>query len=217
MNPGCLLKLRRPRRGSPRCPYQRQSRVYRPSTTISSAWLVVTPFPLPRSDSLPATHDARGTHKHGRRRVRSAFLFPTMVAFLSTTEFSFNGSNLLLETVTIFRPSGAQIVRKLDIDLKVSSAQLGRVPIWVTNRVVTLRLCGIGRKQSDCGHEPQHLHRDRIRVDGLGNARLLVVRCALHQHPEIITSDPIRELKHSTPNSKNSKRRKARASRRSQY
>ena len=115
-----------------------------------------------RTDSLPATRDARGTHKHGRRRVRSAFFFPTMVAFPPTTEFSFNGSNLPLETVTIFRPSGAQIIRKLDIDLKVSATRLGRVPTLVTDRAVTLRLRGIGRKQCNCGREPQHLHRDRI-------------------------------------------------------
>jgi hypothetical protein len=48
-----------------------------------------------------------------------------MVTFPPTTEFSFNGSNLPLETVTIFRPSGAQIIRKLDIDLKVSAARFG--------------------------------------------------------------------------------------------
>lgn len=36
---------------------------------------------------------------------------------------------------------------------------------------------------------------ESFRVDGLGNARLLVVRCTLDQRPEIPKSDPIRDLK----------------------
>ena len=35
---------------------------------------------------------------------------------------------------------------------------------------------------------------ESLRVDGLGNARLLVVQCTLDQHPEIPKSDPIRDL-----------------------
>ena len=35
---------------------------------------------------------------------------------------------------------------------------------------------------------------ESLRVDGLGNARLLVVQCALDRHPEIPESDPIRDL-----------------------
>lgn len=35
---------------------------------------------------------------------------------------------------------------------------------------------------------------ESLRVDGLGNARLLVVQCALDQCPEIPKSDPIRDL-----------------------
>jgi hypothetical protein len=36
---------------------------------------------------------------------------------------------------------------------------------------------------------------ESFRVDGLGNARLLVVQCTLDQYPEIPKSDPIRDLK----------------------
>ena len=36
---------------------------------------------------------------------------------------------------------------------------------------------------------------ESFRVDGLGNARLLVVQCTLDQCPEIPKSDPIRDLK----------------------
>ena len=35
---------------------------------------------------------------------------------------------------------------------------------------------------------------ESFRVDGLGNARLLVVQCVLDGHPEIPKSDPIRDL-----------------------
>ena len=35
---------------------------------------------------------------------------------------------------------------------------------------------------------------ESFRVDGLGNARLLVVQCVLDQYPEIPESDPIRDL-----------------------
>jgi len=36
---------------------------------------------------------------------------------------------------------------------------------------------------------------ESFRVDGLGNARLLVVQCTLDRRPEIPKSDPIRDLK----------------------
>ena len=36
---------------------------------------------------------------------------------------------------------------------------------------------------------------ESFRVDGLGNARLLVVQCMLDQYPEIPKSDPIRDIK----------------------
>jgi len=44
-----------------------------------------------------------------------------MVASLPTTTSSFDGSSLPIETVTVYRPSGAQVIRKLDVDLKVSA------------------------------------------------------------------------------------------------
>ena len=36
---------------------------------------------------------------------------------------------------------------------------------------------------------------ESFRVDGLGNARLLVVQCTLDRYPEIPKADPIRDLK----------------------
>jgi len=48
-----------------------------------------------------------------------------MVAPLPTTKFSFDGSSLPIETVTVYRPSGAQIIRELRVDLKVSTVELG--------------------------------------------------------------------------------------------
>ena len=51
-----------------------------------------------------------------------------MVASLPTTEFSFHRSSLPIETVTVYRPSGAQVVRKLDVDLKVSAVKSCRAP-----------------------------------------------------------------------------------------
>ena len=52
-----------------------------------------------------------------------------MVASLPTTEFSFDGSSLPIETVTVYRPSGAQVIRKLDVDLKVRATR----GIWYPN------------------------------------------------------------------------------------
>ena len=49
-----------------------------------------------------------------------------MVAVQATTRWTLKGENLPIDTVTVYRPSGAQIVRKLDLDLKVSSTK--RVP-----------------------------------------------------------------------------------------
>ena len=42
-----------------------------------------------------------------------------MVAVKETTKWTFKGEDLPIDTVTVYRPSGAQIVRKLDLDLKV--------------------------------------------------------------------------------------------------
>ena len=46
---------------------------------------------------------------------------------LPTTQFSFDGSSLPIESVTVYRPSGAQVIRELGVDLKVSTVKLGRI------------------------------------------------------------------------------------------
>ena len=43
-----------------------------------------------------------------------------MVAVQATTKWSFKGANLPIDTVTVYRPSRAQVFGKLDLDLKVS-------------------------------------------------------------------------------------------------
>ena len=43
-----------------------------------------------------------------------------MIAVQTTTKWFTNGANLPIDTVTVYRPSGAEVVRKLDLDLKVS-------------------------------------------------------------------------------------------------
>jgi len=42
-----------------------------------------------------------------------------MVASQATTKWSFEGHKLPIDTVTVYRPQGAQITRKLDLDLEV--------------------------------------------------------------------------------------------------
>ena len=46
-----------------------------------------------------------------------------MVASLPTTELSVSASILPIETVTVHQPSGAQVIRRLDVDLKVSAVE----------------------------------------------------------------------------------------------
>ena len=57
-----------------------------------------------------------------------------MVASLPTTGFSIDASSLPIETVTVYRPSGAQVIRKLDVDLKVLRIEI-RVVYRVSNHV----------------------------------------------------------------------------------
>lgn len=42
-----------------------------------------------------------------------------MVASQTTTKWSFEGHKLPIDTVTVYRPQGAQITRNLDLDLEV--------------------------------------------------------------------------------------------------
>jgi len=42
-----------------------------------------------------------------------------MVASQATTKWTFEGPNLPIDTVTVYRPYGAQVIRKLDLDLEV--------------------------------------------------------------------------------------------------
>ncbi|KAF9783017.1 hypothetical protein BJ322DRAFT_1009242 [Thelephora terrestris] len=95
-----------------------------------------------------------------------------MVAVKETTKWSFKGENLSIDTVTVYRPSGAQIVRKLDLDLKAGN-----------NEIEVTGLSSVTNTES-------------FRVSGLGDARLLVVNCLREQFSEISESDPFRALKY---------------------
>ena len=77
----------------------------------------------------PLTRGARAFPKPGycQSTTTSAVSSSAMVTSLQTTLFSFDGSGLPIETVTVYRPSGAQVIRKLDVDLKVSTVKSGGV------------------------------------------------------------------------------------------
>jgi len=57
-----------------------------------------------------------------------------MVTSQATTKWTFEGPNLPIDTVTVYRPYGAQVIRKLDLDLEV------RRDPRDTIRLVTLQL-----------------------------------------------------------------------------
>ena len=52
-----------------------------------------------------------------------------MSASQATTKWSFEGPNLPIDTVTIYRPSEAQVIRKLDLDLEVCRDLLRHPPV----------------------------------------------------------------------------------------
>ena len=51
----------------------------------------------------------------------------TMVGSPQATELSVDASRLPFETVTVYQPSGAQVIRTLNLNLKVSSALCYRI------------------------------------------------------------------------------------------
>lgn len=118
-----------------------------------------------------------------------------MVASLPTTELSIDGSGLPIESVTVYRPSGAQVIRKLDVELKVSAADEIRFSTLL-KRLSHIRGVGqAGTNVIQVKNLSSITETESFRVDGLGNARLLVVQCTLDRCPEIPKSDPIRDLK----------------------
>jgi len=63
-------------------------------------------------------------HRDGR--ISRNLPFPIMDASQATTKWSFEGHKLPIDTVTVYRPRGAQITRKLDLDLEV--CQVPHIP-----------------------------------------------------------------------------------------
>lgn len=115
-----------------------------------------------------------------------------MVASQATTKWSFRGSNLPVDTVTVYRPSGAQIIRKLDLELEVSQE------CRLSDLLITLRLIlydQAGYNVIEITDLSSDIDLESFRVSGLGTARLLVVTCFLDPRPDITTSDPIRTLR----------------------
>lgn len=92
----------------------------------------------------------------------------TMVTSPTTTQLSFKAEDLPIKSVTVFRPSRAQIIRILKANLKA-----GNNLIEVT---------GLSSRTDT----------ESLRVTGLGNARLLVLVCNFDNHPDLPESDPIR-------------------------
>lgn len=112
-----------------------------------------------------------------------------MVASQATTKWSFRGSNLPVDTVTVYRPSGAQIIRKLDLELKVSQ----EYRLLIALRLILYDQAGYNVIEiTDLSSD---IDLESFRVSGLGTARLLVVTCFLDPRPDITTSDPIRTLR----------------------
>ena len=111
-----------------------------------------------------------------------------MVAVETTTKWSFKGANLPIDTVTVYRPSGAQVVRKLDLDLKVSAVGRSAFAIVQPSEQAGNNVIEVTGLSSVTDTES-------LRVSGLGNVRLLVANCLREQFTEISESDPIRALK----------------------
>ncbi|KAF9649660.1 hypothetical protein BDM02DRAFT_3166452 [Thelephora ganbajun] len=86
----------------------------------------------------------------------------------TTTRLSSKAEDLPIKSVTVFRPSGAQIVRILKANLKAGNN--------------LLEITGLSSTTD----------AESLRVTGLGNARLLVLVCNYDNYPDISDSDPIR-------------------------
>jgi hypothetical protein len=89
-----------------------------------------------------------------------------------------------------YQPSGAQVVRELHVELKVS-----RIDLCVLHQDINDVYGGqAGTNVIEVTGLSSTTETESFRVDGLGNARLLVVQCTLDRHPEITKSNPIRDL-----------------------
>lgn len=91
-----------------------------------------------------------------------------MVTAPATTQLNFKAEDLPIKSVTVFRPSGAQIIRVLKANLKA------------------------GNNLIDITGLSSRTDTESLRVTGLGNARLLVLVCNFDNHPDIPETDPVR-------------------------
>lgn len=57
-----------------------------------------------------------------------------MVASQAAKKWSFKGPNLPIDTVIVYRPHGAQVIRKLDLDLEVG------LELHLTIQLIAFRL-----------------------------------------------------------------------------
>lgn len=108
-----------------------------------------------------------------------------MVTPPTTTQLGFKAEELPIKSVTVFRPSGAQIVRVLKANLKVRRDPKSAEPVVLIATQAGNNLLEITGLSSTTDTES-------LRVTGLGNARLLVLVCNFDSYPDIPESDPIR-------------------------
>ena len=73
-------------------------------------------------------------YDHRRLVAVSSALSSPVVSSLPTTELLIDGSSLPVEMVTVYCPSGAQVVQNLDVDLKVSVNEIRSIPLLGEDR-----------------------------------------------------------------------------------
>ena len=117
-----------------------------------------------------------------------------MVTASATTQLSFKAEDLPIKSVTVFRPSDAQIIRILKANLKVWRHRITLSPNIVQPVDLITSRCyrQAGNNLLEITGLSSRTDAESLRVTGLGNARLLVLVCNYDNYPDISESDPIR-------------------------
>lgn len=116
-----------------------------------------------------------------------------MVTSPTTTQLNFKAEDLPIKSVTVFRPSGAQIIRILKANLKVRRSRKSPSPNLARSAdLITPNATQAGNNLLEITGLSSTTDAESLRVTGLGNARLLVLVCNYDNYPDIPESDPIR-------------------------
>ena len=116
-----------------------------------------------------------------------------MVTSPATTQLSFKAEDLPIKSVTVFRPSGAQIIRLLKANLKVRCRLAALFSnIALSADLITFHRAQAGNNLLEISGLSSTTDAESLRVTGLGNARLLVLVCNYDKYPDISESDPLR-------------------------